>query len=162
MTGLQGRYRAHIVDLMEKVGYQRRGFVHAVRKAATQEEGFDLYPTPTAWREIHEPDAHGRTWTVFECVEPMTSAIAASKAYRYGETWFMLDAIDDLVNIRLSLMDEYGKLYAVNLQGVFYYCLKNGTPPDTIDLLRFSEDCRKACVEAVNRIGDIISGENKK
>jgi hypothetical protein len=164
MTGIQGKYREHTLSLMEKAGYQRRGFACALRKAtpqAEEEEGspYDRCPTPTAWRKFHETDEHGRQWTIFECVEPATSHVSVAKAYRYAETWFMLDSISDLADIRLSLMDEYGKLYRVDLQQVFYHFLPSGELPHDIDLLNFSEDMRQALAEASNCIGKLLAGD---
>ena len=79
-----------------------------------------VYPTPTAWKEYTEKDLQGREWIIFECVEPSTSTISESKFASYGELWFYFDGRDELIHLRVKLMDDRGRLRPLAPELMFY------------------------------------------
>jgi hypothetical protein len=77
-------------------------------------------PTPDAWRSYTQKDSSGREWTIFQAVEIENKPLSRQKLAEYAELWFLLDAIDELVDIHLMRINEDGVKTNVCLGGLFY------------------------------------------
>jgi hypothetical protein len=129
-TGMRKAIRAHIQRWIDEEweGFKETSDYEDLKKEVggtptpfmVSEVEPSIYPIPTAWKEYVEHDHLGREWVIFECVEPSTSTISEDKIFSYGKLWFDFDARDELIHLRVKLMDEYGQLSELRPELMFY------------------------------------------
>ena len=131
---------------LEEQGYRRTKMMEAVREHYIKEWNYQIgsddgdggdvteddieemvqstfaphRPLPDAWRMLTEKDEIGRDWTIFEAVVIEVKPLTENQLREYTELWFTLDALDELVDLRLVRINSQLETAEDDLHDLFY------------------------------------------